>query len=331
MESKISIILPFRNTANFIRDCLHSIVDQSYRHWELIAVNDHSSDESTEWVTMMAKKDPRIIAIDSSGAGIIPALRAGYEKSSGEYITRMDSDDLMVKDKLERMVECLQEKGKGHLALGLVSYFSEEKLGAGYQQYAAWLNDLTLQGKNFDDIYRECSIPSPCWMCLREDFELCGGFDSHTYPEDYDLAFRFKRGRLKVIGIPQILHHWRDYPTRTSRTDENYKDNRFSSLKVMHFVQQDYDYNMTLVLWGAGGRGKRIAKCLQDEEVLFKWICNNPKKIGRNIYDVILDDLSLLESSQPCQVIVAFSDADNKRDLEEILARRNHHSYFHFC
>src|SRR5690606_10347489 len=125
------------------------------------------------------------------GNGIIDALKLGFKNSSGHFITRMDSDDVMAPNKLQRMCQDLLTHGKGHLALGLVSYFCEGELGEGYQNYEKWLNTLTRSGTNYTDIYKECVIPSPCWMVHRDDLMACGSFESTTYPEDYDLAFRF--------------------------------------------------------------------------------------------------------------------------------------------
>ena len=117
-------------------------------------------------------------------------LKFAYSKSKGNYITRMDSDDIMVPEKLELMVNALQKSGDGHIALGQVSYFSKDGISDGYYSYEKWLNKLTRAGSNYSEIYKECVIPSPCWMVSRKDFDLCGGFNSDIYPEDYDLAFR---------------------------------------------------------------------------------------------------------------------------------------------
>ena len=68
-------------------------------------------------------------------------------------------------------------------------------------------------------------------MVHREDFDKCGGFQSNIYPEDYDLAFRFYRKGLTPIKCDEVLHYWRDYANRTSRTHEHYSDNTFLDIK----------------------------------------------------------------------------------------------------
>jgi len=187
----VSILIPFRDTEAFIGACLQSILTQTYAHWELIIIDDHSTDTSYNLVKTYAAHDSRIKLFKNTGRGIIDALQLAFKKSSGTLITRMDSDDVMRKNKLEVMVKHLQTHGTGHVALGLVNYFSDDGIKAGYKSYEVWLNTLTRNGSNYAEIYKECVIPSPCWMIHREDLVACDAFNPNTYPEDYDLAFRF--------------------------------------------------------------------------------------------------------------------------------------------
>lgn len=326
----ISVLMPVKNTVQYLGDCLDSILSQTNSNWELIVVDDHSTDESLKLLTAYSKKDKRIQVFKNTGSGIIEALRLAHQHSTGKFITRMDSDDLMEPEKLELMSKQLQLKGEGYIAVGFVNYFSAGKLGDGYIKYANWLNTLTSTSSNFSDIYRECSIPSPCWMVSRNDFEQCGGFASNTYPEDYDLAFRFRKAGLKVLPIVKVIHQWRDYSSRTSRTSKNYSDNRFSELKVFHFLDQDYNRMKPLVIWGAGNKGKKIAALLTDMNIPFRWMCNNANKIGKNIYGTLLQDLGGLSQPTKIQVIVAISSQHNSDDVENLIESNQQHQYFRF-
>ncbi|MCB9334802.1 MAG: glycosyltransferase family 2 protein, partial [Flavobacteriales bacterium] len=175
--------MPVKNASAFLHQTIDSIINQTYSNWELIAINDHSSDDSLETLNIYSNKCPNIIVLKNQGNGIIDALKTGYNNSNGQFITRMDADDLMSHNKLELMVNALKN-GKGNIVTGLVKYFSEGELGNGYKNYEKWLNGLTLSNQNYSEIYKECSIPSPCWLVWKEDFDLCGGFNSNTYPED---------------------------------------------------------------------------------------------------------------------------------------------------
>ncbi len=324
----VSILMPMKNAEAFIEECVESILHQTLKDWELVVVDDHSEDNSFRILLDYSRKDQRIKVLKNDGRGIIKALQKAYGASSGQYISRMDADDVMILDKLELMLEQLQSKGKGHIAVGLVKYFSAAGVGNGYLQYATWLNKLTLSASNFSDIYKECSIPSPCWMIHRTDFELCGGFEAEVYPEDYDLAFRFRKKGLKIAAVKKVVHLWRDYPTRTSRTDEHYSDNRFLDLKIRHFLEQDYDTDLPLVIWGAGHRGKKIARLLAENGVAFEWFCNNPKKIGREIYGTYLQDLSRLFEKERAQVLVSISSFHTPKKIQSLILEFVQHQYF---
>ena len=128
----ISILIPFKNTGAFLNECLDSILAQTYVNWQIVAINDHSNDNSLSIAESYAKKDSRIQVYTNSENGIIPALRLAYQKSTGEFITRMDSDDIMKPNRLEFMVEALQTKGKKHVAIGQVQYFSQRGITVSY-------------------------------------------------------------------------------------------------------------------------------------------------------------------------------------------------------
>ena len=333
-NSLISVVMPVKNTAQYIEDCLNSILNQTHTKWELLAVDDHSTDNSLEILASYADKDRRIKVFKNKGKGIIDALRLSYSKSSGDLITRMDSDDLMAEDKLTILSSNLINRGRGHLAVGLVKYFSDNELGEGFKNYELWLNGLTAFGSNFKEIYKECVIPSPCWMVHREDLETSGSFRPNRYPEDYDLTFRFYLNGLKVIACDEVLHHWRDYPSRTSRTHAHYADNSFMEIKVHYFLKKEYDTNKNLVVWGAGGKGKALAQLLIDKNIDFYWICDNPKKIGNEIYGKVILAFKELDRIEHTQSIITVANPLSKIEIKHYFEQRSDEQgvdYFFFC
>ena len=281
-----------------------------------------------------ASNDPRIKVFQNNGKGIIPALRLAFQNSSGELISRMDADDIMLPQKLELLKNQLLRSGKGHVCTGLVEYISETQLGDGYRKYQHWLNELTSKNDNFTDIYKECVIPSPCWMTFREDLLMCKAFDLDIYPEDYDLVFRFYKNDLKVASVKKPLHQWRDYAERSSRTDPNYADQSFLDLKIKYFLELDHDHNRELFLWGAGKKGKYLAKQFQLKNIPFRWVSNNERKTGLNISGNILEDFKIINSIPNPQIIVAVAAPDDQKEIENFLKKLNlkkgNHYYF-FC
>jgi glycosyltransferase involved in cell wall biosynthesis len=333
-ESLVSILMPVKNAAPFLESCLNSIIEQSYVNWELLAVNDGSTDESSSLLRSYGRIDKRIHVFENEGQGIIPALQLAYQKSTGQYVTRMDADDVMHIKKLEELVGALLERGQGYVAIGQVQYFSEGTLGEGYKRYEAWLNQLTSRGDNFSDIYKECVIPSPCWMIGRNDLDMCQAFSSDLYPEDYDLCFRFYEGGLTCIPSNSILHYWRDHSSRSSRTDPNYADNRFLELKARYFIRIDLNKKRPCIIWGAGKKGKHVAQIFNRNNIAFSWVCDNPKKIGHIIYDVSLASDRLIPWQTNPQIIVTVANIEEQKDIIkriEAEGAKKGVDYFLFC
>ena len=237
-------------------------------------------------------------------------------------------------NRLEVMVNSLHETGPGYIAVGQVKYFSDRGISNGYERYEEWLNGLTSTGNNFDEIYKECVIPSPCWMVHREDFEKCEGFKPQRYPEDYDLTFRFYEQGFKIIPCDPVLHMWRDYDTRTSRTHEHYAQNYFLDIKLHYFLKLNHDRTRPLVVWGAGFKGKKIAKGLKKQGLEFVWLCDNPKKIGKSIYGKELVHFEALQNLNNPQSIITVANENAQKEIRRYFSELEQspmQDYFFFC
>ncbi|RNC87350.1 MAG: glycosyltransferase family 2 protein [Winogradskyella sp.] len=330
----VSILTPFKNVELYIEDCIDSIQRQTYSNWELVIVDDNSTDSSYEIIQKYASIDKRIKLLKNDQSGIITALRKAFKHSIGELITRMDSDDIMTDNKLSVMVNQLLEHGKKHIATGFVKYFSETGISDGYAKYEAWLNQLTKDGSNYSEIYKECVIASPCWMIHRDDLIACGAFNPNRYPEDYDLTFRFYEFGYTCIPNDQLLHLWRDYSTRTSRTHEHYAQNYFLDIKLHYFLKLDHNPSRPLTVWGAGFKGKTIAKSLVEKNVKFHWICDNKNKIGKSIYGVELqpfEDLNDIPNPQTIVTVANELEQEKIRTYFSSLKMEAVKDYFFFC
>ncbi len=319
---QVSIIMAAKDTAPYLEECLDSILKQTYDNWELIAINDHSSDETPDILRKYAAEDSRMKVIDSVRHKLIPALKEGYELAEGELINRMDSDDKMPPYKLETMVQEWKKHGKGHIIAGGTSHFTDDgEVGDGFLRYEEWLNDIARSNKHHENIYQECVIPSHCWLVHKEDFDAVQAFDPEFYPEDYDLCFRFYKQGLKIIGIDKIVHYWRDRSDRISRTWEVYKDNRYFDLKLRYFFELDRDINRPLVFWGAGRNGKDLVKKALSYEAKMHWVCDNEQKVGKDIYDIKMEHFDVIPLLDQPQIIIAIAGPKQKKEVVKTLNR----------
>lgn len=309
--------MPAKNAGAFLVECLESILHQTFQNWELLAVNDHSEDDTLHILKTYFGKDPRIEVYEAEKPNLIPALQKGYANSSGDLITRMDADDKMPANKLELMVAKWQEMGSGHVISGKTEHFRvDQPLGDGFKKYDAWLANLVDESRHYQEIYQECVIPSNGWLVHRDDFNKTSAFDPFTFPEDYDLCFRFYEAGLKVVGLDAVVHHWRDHSDRISRNKEEYRDNRFFNLKTHYFLKLDRSLDRELVLWGAGRNGKDLAKILVHQNVNFQWVCNNQNKIGRDIYGVRLQSTEAITTMQNPQIMIVITSPKEREEVK---------------
>ena len=105
MESiKISIIIPVYNAELYLSESLNSVANQSYRNWELIAINDGSTDKSLDILNQEHKKDSRIKIISISNSGVSHARNVGLSAANGDYILFLDADDLLMPKSLQTLL-----------------------------------------------------------------------------------------------------------------------------------------------------------------------------------------------------------------------------------
>ncbi len=321
----ISILLPTYNTAPYLAECLDSILAQTEQDWELIAVNNFSTDASPDILQAYSERDSRIRFFHNDDVmgktGVSPAMRFAFRQARGPIITRMDSDDIMPPNRLFSMKKMLLENGPGHVATGAVRFFGEDGVGEGFRRYEAWLNELAATGRHFAEIYRENVLPSPCWMAWRSDLVLAAAFEEDTYPEDYDLTFRLRHAGCRIVATAELLHHWRERPDRTSRIDEKYLDNSYLDLKTRWFLRSDHDPARPLVLWGAGRKGKRLAALLRTCGVPFRWVCDQPSKWGHVVSGVAMESFEVLAQLPDAQVIIAVAAPNGQGDIQVFLEK----------
>ena len=304
MPDLISIIMPVYNAERFLHECLESINQQSHTHWELIAVDDFSTDASFKILEEASCFDSRIKVLKSSKKGIIPALSLALKSAKGTFITRMDSDDKMPADRLSVMAETLRNAPPKTLVTGLVKYFSDSEVSEGYQLYERWINENILSQNPWAAVYRECIIASPCWMCKTEELKSIGGFENLNYPEDYDLVFQWYKHGFAIKAINQHLLYWREHPARTSRNSDNYEQEAFFKLKVTRFIENELT-GENLVLWGTGVKGRLTAQLLLEKSIRFIWMDLNPEKYPNGISG---------------QTILPFQETENLDKVKLILA-----------
>lgn len=124
MEDKlVSVLMAVKNEEKYIAEALASVLGQTYRHLEVIVINDHSEDATLELAEAIAAQDPRVIVQDGRGHGKVSAFNQAWQLSRGDIIVLFAGDDILPVDSIAQRVELLAEAGT-HVATGKVKSFS---------------------------------------------------------------------------------------------------------------------------------------------------------------------------------------------------------------
>ena len=317
--STISILMPFKNEENYIEECLNSILIQSYTDWQLIAVDDHSKDQSKS--ILEQEKDPRIEIYTNEGIGILPALQTAQKHIKGQFVTRMDADDIMPMHKLESLLELVQSKSGGIVATGAVKYFSDLEISEGYQRYEYWLNKTADGERFYKRIYRECTVASANWMMHIADFNEMNGYNMLGYPEDYDMIFHWRKHGFQIKSCSQMTHLWREHPERTSRNSERYQQESFFRLKLSYFLEEFKDSPLYLI--GTEKKGQLIASLLEEHQVAFRWFTHEEEKTGTIKQGLKLEHISILPEDGIC-ILAVYPPKKERTALKNFIRERGY-------
>ena len=229
---KVSVVMPVFNAQRFLRDAVNSIVNQSFRDFQFIVVDDGSTDESTNILLEYAEKDPRILYHrQPENRGLVAALNEGVRLSDTQYIARMDADDISLPDRLSQQLEFLDNN-------------DVDLVGANYIKFPGHRSKTTRLPLKQDDVARTmlytCCIGHPVATMSRRAFEQCEGYD-YRYAsggaEDYDFWLRISRS-FKMANIKQPLLKYRLHNkslTADAKKKDRYVHNSTSAV-ANHFA-----------------------------------------------------------------------------------------------
>lgn len=276
---KVSVLLPCYNAAQNLNACLQSIAQQSFTDFEVVLIDDGSTDLSPEILARWSKKDKRIRVKRVEHGGVIHAANSGLAECHGEYIARMDADDLMHPQRLEKQVAMLDSRSNIDISSCLVEPVGE--IRQGFILYMDWLNSLQTNEDIQREIFVESPIANPTAMIRAKVMQDFQGYQDRGWPEDYDLYLRLYLAGHQFSKVPEVLLYWRDSPTRLTRTDSRYSLENFIRAKAYYLARGPLKNRDAVIIWGAGMHGKRISKHLIREGInIVSFIDIDPKKIG---------------------------------------------------
>jgi len=277
VTSLISILLPVYNAEETLKSCMESILAQSYRDFELVAVDDGSKDKSLEILRVFSEQDLRVrIYSLEENRGIVHALNFGIRQCEGEYIARMDADDIMTPLRLQIQKAYFDHYPETDLLGGRIELFKDQgELTPGQLKYRDWSNSLSECEEIYQDIFIESPVMHPTFFLRKKLYGELGGYLDHPWAEDYDFILRAYQSKKVIRKTREILLKKRDSPSRVSRNDVRCKKKAMFSAKAHYFARQDFLKNRKVIIIGSGNSGRLAFKALKDQQVLVSEFLDN--------------------------------------------------------
>lgn len=211
MSPSISCLLPAYNAERYLEEAVRSIFNQTTSDWELIVINDGSKDATAEILQRLSTEEPRLKVLTQPNKGIVSALNAGLKACRGQFIARMDADDISFPSRFEQQLRYLIDHPGCVLVGGTAvsSKFGESRAGA-HSGSGHQTTDLS----RFPP--RVAVSVHPLIMMRHEVLKRVGGYsDKYPHAEDYDLFIRVSRYGA-IVNLPIDMLFYRRHENQVS-------------------------------------------------------------------------------------------------------------------
>ena len=254
LDPAISFVLPVHNAEKTLGQAIQSILCQRYPSFEVIAVDDGSTDATPAILRTYSARDPRIRPVFCQKNGLIETLNKGLSLSKGTFVARMDADDICHPDRIGIQLQFMMSKPEISVLGTQIRCFPLPNVGEGFRIYESWINALLSPGDIGREIFIESPLVHPTAFIRKSALDEVGGYEDNGWAEDYDLWLRLYTNHKQFAKIPRILFSWKLGPLKKSPN---------------------------VIIWGAGQIGRRISKHLLREGVaLNTFVDIDPRKIG---------------------------------------------------
>lgn len=234
----------------YLRDCLQSIFSIDEVEWELVVVDDGSTDHTNAYLSTLDDTRIKIVTLEKNG-GIAAAANKGLQHCSADLIARIDSDDLLLPGRLKAQVEYF----KNHPEVGVVATQAEltetDFAQDGYQFYVGWSNALKTNQEMYAHRFRDSPIINPSVAFRKALVQKYGGYKLNV-PEDYEFWLRLWSEGVIMHKLPIQGVVWRDHSKRLTRNHSDYSSSSFDEVKL-EYIHKEWTQKMDnrpVYIWG---------------------------------------------------------------------------------
>jgi glycosyltransferase involved in cell wall biosynthesis len=211
----VSVLLPVHDAERYLPEALDSILAQTYADFELIAIDDGSTDNSGAILDDYATRDPRVRVFHRPQRGLVETLNEGLDLARGEWIARMDADDIALPHRLTRQLQWLQATNADFCG-GAVECFGRWR--------AVWRYPETHDACGVQLLFDVC-FAHPAVIGRREAFRTLHYDSGFAQAQDYDLWQRAWAAGFRLANVPDIVLRYRVHDKQVSRRHESSQKN----------------------------------------------------------------------------------------------------------
>jgi hypothetical protein len=286
---QVSVLMPVYNAGAMLPPCLDSILGQTFTNFELVAVNDGSDDGTAAVLAGYAQKDGRVRPVNITHQGIVAALNAGLAACRGRFIARMDADDLMHPERLEKQLAfMISHPGVDLVGTQVRAYGIGKEVSPAALRYHHWLNGLISDEAIKAELFVDSPIAHSTFFARAELYQRLQGYRDCTWAEDYDFLLRAVAGGSRFGKVPEVLLERGDWEGRLTRVDPRCKRKAMFAAKAHYFVQGGgLRGKAGVVIAGSGPSGRIMAAHLRAMEVpLLSFVDNREGPPGRTVMGI---------------------------------------------
>lgn len=321
---KISVILPFRNAERTLDRAISSIVRQKEGDFELILIDNLSSDLSRSVAEKWVAGDSRLRITSEPEKGVVFASNRGAAEANGKYIARMDADDAATPDRLLLQSAYLASHPGTDAVAGLVEHVPHSGEAKGFSRFVEWSNSICSSTAIYHNRFIELPVVNPTLMWRREIGEKYGLYRSGSFPEDYEMILRWLDAGVRIEKIPETVLRWYDSDTRLTRTHPAYSDKAFYGIKSQYlasWLQKNNPFHPDVSVWGASRISRRRARLLEPFGIRFANYIDTKKsrQLGQNV--IYYEDLP---PAGELFILSYIRQMDNRDRIREFLSQRGY-------
>lgn len=262
----ISVIMPLYNKSNYVKEAINSILRQTYKDFEIIVVDDCSTDDSVKKVKEIKDNRIKLIELDKN-MGVSYAANIGIKNSRGYYVVRMDADDISRFDRIEKLIKFAQ-KENADLVGSQFDIFSDVDIPKGLYRFMHYSNKIIKSDEIIDNFTVMMPVSQPTFCIKKEIFEE--GFyynESLSTAEDYEFLGRLLINNKNVYKIPEKLVSYRYI--NTSLSNSTSLKTTINSIKIkLNFIYEYYKLKeketKNVFIWGTKKFAQYLFEELQD-------------------------------------------------------------------